>query len=380
MQLFSSFLRLGMTAFGGPAMVAHIKELSIKRNRWLDEEAFKNGVALCQTIPGATAMQVAAYVGLKTRGVQGALVSYAGFGLPAFVLMLTLAMCYANSRSIPQSTSLFIGLQVVVVAIIAHAAYTFGRNTLKNATDAMLIALAAVLFWRGLSPFFIILGAAIAGMAFYKNTAPTRPIPGDNTGAIAQSIRHSIICIVMASVGLAGLYSTDSKLFSLAALLLKIDIMAFGGGFAALPLMFHEIVNVRGWLDSKTFMDGIALGQVTPGPIVITATFIGYLVGGLVGGVVATVAMFTPSFAILLIVSPFFERLKSTRYFAGATSGILASFVGLLLFMTVRFALAVPWETGKVLLCLAVVVALTRKINITYIVLACAAASVLLFK
>lgn len=281
-------------------MVAHIKELSIKRNRWLDEEAFKNGVALCQTIPGATAMQVAAYVGLKTRGVRGALVSYAGFGLPAFVLMLTLAMCYANSRSIPQSTSLFIGLQVVVVAIIAHAAYTFGRNTLKNATDAMLIALAAVLFWRGLSPFFIILGAAIAGMAFYKNTAPTRPIPGDNTGAIAQSIRHSIICIVMASVGLAGLYSTDSKLFSLAALLLKIDIMAFGGGFAALPLMFHEIVNVRGWLDSKTFMDGIALGQVTPGPIVITATFIGYLVGGLVGGVVATVAMFTPSFAILL--------------------------------------------------------------------------------
>ena len=162
--------------------------------------------------------------------------------------------------------------------------------------------------------------------------------------------------------------------------MLRIDLFAFGGGFASLPLMFHEVVNAMGWMDGKTFMDGIALGQVTPGPIIITATFVGYLVRGFPGALVATAAIFTPSFVVLVAATPVFDRLKSAKYFSGTTRGILASFVGLLFYMTIRFALAVPWEPGKVLFGIAVVFALARKMSILHIVLIGSVLSMVVFR
>jgi chromate transporter len=377
-RLFFSFLRLGMTAFGGPAMIAHMKALA-KCNKWLNEETFKNGVVLCQSIPGATAMQMAAYIGLRSRGIPGALATYTGFGLPAFILMLTLAIFYAGSRSFPQVVSLFNGLQVMVVAIIAHATFSFGRDILKSYGDTFITAASAVLFWYGMSPFAVITGAAMTGPIVFKNIAP---LPRCSHGAenTSRTVRQVIVFILLVCGGLAWLSYMDKKLFSLAALMLRIDLFAFGGGFASLPLMFHEVVDVRGWLDGRMFMDGIALGQITPGPIVITATFVGYMVHGLLGAVMATMAIFTPSFVILVAVTPFFDRLKHTRYFAAATRGILASFVGLLLYMAVKFALAVPWEITRVIFGVAVAVALVKKVNILYVVLIGAAISVLLFK
>ena len=130
-DLFIAFFRLGLTAFGGPAMVAHIRELSTRRHQWLDETAFKNGVALCQSIPGATAIQAAAYVGLKVRGISGALAAYIGFGLPAFILMLILSVLYARFNSLPSFISLFNGLQVIVVAIIINATYVIWQEHRK---------------------------------------------------------------------------------------------------------------------------------------------------------------------------------------------------------------------------------------------------------
>ena len=147
----------------------------------------------------------------------------------------------------------------------------------------------------------------------------------------------------------------------------------------AVPLMLHEIVDIRKWLDSKTFMDGIALGQVTPGPIVITATFVGYIMYGFAGAFVATVAIFTPSFLILTGVMPFFDSLKTSKYFAGATKGILATFVGLLFYATIKFASVVPWDIIRVLLTLGALIALIRKIDILYVVLAGAVISIIMF-
>jgi len=122
-DLFIAFFRLGLTAFGGPAMIVHIRELSTQRNQWLDENDFKNGVALCQSIPGATAIQAAAYVGLRVRGISGALAAYVGFGLPAFIFMLFLSVLYAKFSNLPKFISLFNGLQVIVVAIIFNATH-----------------------------------------------------------------------------------------------------------------------------------------------------------------------------------------------------------------------------------------------------------------
>jgi chromate transporter len=377
--IFGSFLRLGITAFGGPAMIAHIKEMSVKRNKWLTEETFKDGVVICQSVPGATAMQMAAYVGLRAGGVRGAIASYAGFGLPAFLLMLALAVFYSGSRELPVVVSLFRGLQVMVVAILANATFLFGRDIAKKRGDLVLAPASAALFWVGVSPFAVIIGAAIAGIVFFRDPAPLPPSDErkGNTGKVPRPI---IVFMILACAGVVGLYFADRKLYRLAALMLRIDLFAFGGGFASLPLMFHEIVTVKGWLDGKTFMDGIALGQVTPGPIVITATFVGYLVRGFPGALVATAAIFTPSFVVLVAATPFFDRLKNARHFSGATRGILASFVGLLFYMTIRFAAAVPWDAVKVLFGIAVIVALARKRNILHVVLIGSALSIVIFR
>jgi chromate transporter len=188
--------------------------------------------------------------------------------------------------------------------------------------------------------------------------------------------------IVLLSVLLSGLlvlYLVDLKLLHLALLMIRIDLFAFGGGFASIPLMLHEIVNVRGWMDSKTFMDGIALGQVTPGPIVITSAFVGYMLYGLSGAIVASVSIFTPSLLMVIFVTPVFDRLKASAYFTGATKGILASFVGLLFFATAKFGLAVPWDIVRALLVCAAFVALYRKVDILYVVLSAAVVSLLIF-
>ena len=377
-KLFLSFLKLGLTAFGGPAMIAYIKELSVNRNKWLDEATFKDGVSLCQSIPGATAMQMAAYVGLRSNGVIGALLSYVGFGLPAFALMLILSVAYVNAHEFPFAVSLFKGLQVIVVAIIANATYSFGKGIFKNYREILIALISAALLWLGVSPFVVIIGAALAGTLLFMNTcSPALPT---HLGKRNQSeFKQVMLLFFIFLAGLAVLYIAKIKLFKLATLMLKIDLFAFGGGFGSVPLLLHEIVDIRKWLDSKTFMDGIAIGQVTPGPIVITATFVGYLMYGFVGAFVATLAVFTPSFLILTAVTPFFDRLKTSKYFVGATKGILATFVGLLFYATIKFAFAVPWEVVRVLLALGALTALIRKIDILYVVLIGAVISIFIF-
>jgi chromate transporter len=373
-SLFLSFLKLGLTAFGGPAMVAYIKEMAVTRHKWLEEERFKEGVALCQTIPGATVMQTVAYVGLRVRGIPGALASFVGFGLPAFLLMLTLSSLYAKYHSVPKIVSLFSGLQVVVVAIVANATYSFAKSTFKDYKDVLVAVGAAVLFQAGVSPFVVIAGAALAGMMLLRRGS-----------AVFASIRErygfkpSLALLFILCAGLLVLYLIDIRLFGLAALMMKIDIFAFGGGFASVPLMLHEIVNVRGWMDNKTLMDGIALGQVTPGPIIITSTFVGFLLYGLSGAIIATMAVFTPSFLIVIAVTPFFDRLRTSEYFTGATKGILASFVGLLFFVTIKFAFAVPWDLIRVALVCIAFAALIKKVDILYVVLITAAISLFSF-
>jgi chromate transporter len=358
-------------------MVAHIREMAVSRHGWLDDQTFKNGIALCQSIPGATAIQMAAYVGLKSGGVEGALASYVGFGLPAFLLMLTFSILYTRYNSLPEIGSLFGGLQVIVVAIILNTLYALAKGNVRNVKSIIISISSALLFWQGISPFVVIAGAGLAGAILLQEA---RPDPSHDEGRpkdIPWEAGKIAVLGCLLSAALAGLYFASASLFNLAAIMLKIDLFAFGGGFASLPLMLQEIVIVKGWMTSGTFMDGIALGQVTPGPIVITAAFVGFTVQGFAGAVVATIAIFTPSFFMVVTVAPIFDRLRSSPYFARVINGIFASFVGLLLFVLVKFASAVPWDVVRVLLGLGGLIALIRKVDILYIVPAGAILSVI---
>jgi len=218
-DLFLSFFRLGLTAFGGPAMIAHIRELSVGRHGWLDERDFKNGVALSQSIPGATAMQTAAYVGLKVRGIPGALASYSGFGLPAFILMLILSALYARFNSLPKFISLFNGLQVIVVAIIFHATYSFGRNIANNYKSLIVALLSAISFWFSISPFIVIIGAGILGMAFLK-VSPSATMSRSETKDTQGYTLQIVGLLVTFLASFVGLYFLSAILFNLAAVML----------------------------------------------------------------------------------------------------------------------------------------------------------------
>jgi chromate transporter len=366
-QLFVSFLRLGITAFGGPSMVAYIRKMAVDDKHWLEQEDFRDGVALCQAIPGATAMQTAAYVGLRTRGPIGAGMSFIGFGLPAFLLMMTLSAVYAYTRTLPVVVSAFEGLQAIIVAIVANATLSFGNASLTGWKQAVIAALAAAMFALGLNPIIVIVLAALGGLTLPGNK-PTLPESHADPKTPFHYTTPVMVLLAIAVAGFIVLYLFQPLLFDLAALMFRIDLFAFGGGFASVPLMYHEIVDVRHWMDGPTFLHGIVLGQVTPGPIVITATFVGYWLHGFLGGAIATVSVFLPSFMMVIAIVPFFDRLRASPYFAKAIGGVMCSFVGLLLTVTIRFAGNVHWDLPHIVLAGAALGALLLKVDILWVV------------
>ena len=378
-QIFLAFLRLGITAFGGPAMIPYIRDMVVNKNPWVSESSFQNGVGLCQSIPGATAMQTAAYSGLRAGGIRGALAAYVGFGLPAFLLMAVFSMAYAKLHAMPVGTAIFTGLGAVVIALMANAVINFGRSSLQNWRDILLAAATAIFLACGGPPIFAIVATAGIATMLYKGVDNPAHGDADEISDFQPRIRILFILVLPTlAAALLILFLINHRLAELAALMAKIDLFAFGGGFASIPLMFHEVVQRRAWMSDGTFMDGIALGQVTPGPIVITATFVGYQVAGLIGAVVATLAIFTPSFLMLIVSVPYFDHWQKSILFRRALRGALVCFVGLLLAVTIKFGVVAPWSTFSVLIALAAFTALRFGIDILWVVIVGVCASAVL--
>ena len=379
--VFLAFLRLGLTAFGGPAMVAYIRRMAVKDKKWVKEDSFKKGIALCQTIPGATAMQAAAYAGLRAGGPWGAVAAYTAFGLPAFFLMLTLSAMYTRTHDLPRVIALFSGLQVIVVALVAAAAISFGRRYLTAKQDVLLVAGASAFLAAGGSPIIAILASGLIGLVLYRSLVKedtSQPQAEELPTITWKALRPALLLGLAAVTCLGLLFFIRRDLFSLSVLMMKIDFFAFGGGYASVPLLFHEIVEVHHWMSNQALMDGIALGQVTPGPIVITATFAGYLLAQIPGALVGTISIFTPSLFLLLLVVPYFDRMQHNISLQRALRGVLVSFVGLLLAVTIRFGFAVHWTPLSALIAVCALAALLKKVNILYVVLIGAVISALL--
>jgi len=376
-NILLSFLRLGFSAFGGTAIVFYIKELVVEKNKWLDAETFNDGVALSQSLPGATAVQVATYVELKLQGIKGAGAACLAFCFPAFLLMFLLSYAYIRFQNLPFVVSLFSGLNLIAVAIIANAVYGFGRETLKSRKD-LLIALASLIFlYIGVSPFLVIFGAALLGIFIYKDILPHK-----NVGLIKNGVfhvKHTIILVLIFALFLFALYVFNDGLFELCGVLSKISLFSFGGGFAALPLMLHEIVQTRGWLDHKTFLDGISLGQITPGPVIITATFIGYILYGFLGATLGTFSIFAPSYILLIATAPLSDRIKASLFYSRAANAVVITFVGLLAFVALKLSLSIHWGATKGLFALLAFFLLLKRVDILYVVVGASIVSIFIF-
>ena len=372
LRMFISFLKLGLVAFGGPTMIAYVRDMVVDQKKWMDEKNFKNGVALSQVIPGASVMQVVAYVGLSVNGIIGAITAFTAFAFPAFLTMLFLTIAYVHLKSIPETATAFKALRIVVVALAANGTISFGRKNIKNLEDIFLLTFAAILFILKLSPFTVVLIAAAIGLLIHSRSKHAKPLVKEKVKSKVNRLkvfRYALFTLAFVLLLSLMLRVIDPDLSSISTLMIKVDALAFGGGYGSVPFMLHEVVDIKGLMNDKTFMDGIALGQITPGPIVITATFVGYIVKGIVGSIVATVSVFTPSFIILLFSVPLFDTVKNNPTFKGIFQSILVSFVGLMTAVTLRFASSVQWNLASVIIVTAAFIALRKKCNILWVVI-----------
>lgn len=362
-EIFRCFLRVGATAYGGPAMMPLMREHILRRG-WLSDEDFKLGLAVCQAIPGGTLMQMAAYTGLRLRGLPGALAGFVGFGVPALTLITVLSAIYHAAQGLTVTASAMQGLSVVVLGIIILAVYDFWLKYARGPRRVGLTILACGLFLYGVGPAWIILGAALVGpVVFRDETAP--PVSFANTPV---PVRGVLALAALAAAWLAATYFLAPLLFDLSLSMAKADLIAFGG-YGVFPALYHETVDLHRWMSAETFMDGMALAQVTPGPFMLGSCFVGYHIAGLLGAVTAGAWIFTPSFFILMLTVPSAGKLLAWQPFRRALAGVLSTLGGLILAVGIQLARGMDWTPLKAALCIAAGLALWRKVDPIWVVL-----------
>ena len=380
--LFTRVFKLGATAYGGPAMIAQIKETAVNRYGWVKEGEFMRGVALCQLIPGATMVQIVTYIGYRVRGIWGALTAAVAFVLPAFIALLVLSAIYFKFHTLWFIQALFKGLGAIVVAIILNACITFGRSILKDWKVILIAFLSFFGFFFQWNFVLIFVLAAVAGLLLRPKKPQTKAAPSGGAPLEVAEEKEYLIVVLLAAfvcVLLALAYLIDPKITALSLSLSKIGALAFGGGFTAIPLIQYEMVTRYQWLSTKEFLDGIALGQVTPGPILITATFVGYKVANLLGAFMATLGVFFPSFFILVLLIPYHDRLKGIDKVRMMEQGILGSFIGMIALVLYNFGRTSLVDIPRILMAAAAFFAIYKKMSLPYILLAGGMLSILIY-
>jgi chromate transporter len=381
--LFKRFLKLGATAYGGPAMSGQIKQAVVNDYGWIREQEFLQGIALCQLIPGATNVQLVTYVGYQLRGIWGAILSAIAFILPAFIFMVILSAIYFKVQTLWFIEALFKGLGAIVVAIVLYACITLGRSILKD-WKVILISFLSFFgfFFRWNVILIFILAGVFALLLRPKERKLESPSYGQGLNLTAREGRDYLILGILAifiCAGVALCYVINPQLTYLSLTLSKIGALAFGGGFTMIPLIQYEVVDHFRWLTTKEFLDGIALGQITPGPIMITATFIGYKLSGLFGALIATVGIFSSSFFILILLIPHYDRLRRIKIVQTMEQGILGSFIGMLGLVLYNFGRAAFVDIPSIIFAGAAFIALLKKIDLPYILLSGTILSILVF-
>ncbi len=369
--LFTRVLKLGATAYGGPAMISQIKDAAVNRYGWVKEGEFMRGAALCQLIPGATMVQIVTYVGYRVRGMLGALTASVAFVLPAFIALLVLSAIYFRFQTVWFIQALFKGLGAIVVAIIFNACITFGKTVLKDWKAVLIAALSFIAFFFQWNFVLIFVMAAVAGFVLRPKTPQAKAAASGSASPEAKKSEYLIVILLAAFICLALIlsYLVNPKITSLSLNLSKIGALAFGGGFTAIPLIQYEMVDRYQWLGTKEFLDGIALGQVTPGPILITATFVGYKVASLLGAFMATMGVFYPSFFILVLLIPYHDRLQGVEKVRMMEQGVLGSFIGMLVLVLFNFGKASLVDIPRILMAAAAFIAIYKNISLPYILL-----------
>src|SRR5712691_1798721 len=370
--LFLSFLRIGSTAFGGfMALISVVQDEIVERKKLLTHNEMLDGISLATILPGPIAVNVVAYVGYKLRGGPGALVSATGVILPSFVLIVVLSAAYFLWGQAPAVSKLFLGFVPAVTAVIVHAAWGMARKTILGLHELTIAVIAGLLLlYKGgfHVTLIIIVSAGLIGwlsFAAFSNpsgeTVKNKPARKRNrVKLLGLNAPLAAAAFLALDVGLAA------KLFLTFA---GMSLLLFGGGFVVIPLIEQIVVREQAWLTRQEFVDAIALGQITPGPVLISAAFIGYKVMGLVGAAIATVAIFLPPALLMLVSAHFLTRMRDSMVVQAVLRGIRPAVIGMIA--------AAAWSIGttavpnwlSVVIFLAALIALLRlRVDVAWII------------
>ena len=327
LELFGTFFRVGLTSFG-MAILQNLRTTALRRG-FVSAAEIEEGIALVQLYPGPIMVDLVAFIGYRRRGAWGALFAVAGFLLPATALMLILAAAYGRWGNLPEIAALLPGLTAIVIGVVLHVTLDMGRQNFGSRRDVLLALLAFVVGAVGGN----MLWAVACGIAV--GAAGWRSVPNDGIARTTEPLSWRrlstplLLGLGLLAVALA-LKLNAGTTSDLALAFMKIGAVAFGNGVTILPVMQQVVVEAHHWLDGPQFATAIAFGQITPGPILNSATFVGYLVNGLAGALVATAAIFAPSVVMTMIFTELFAPIRHLAPVRSAVRGVMAAFVGML--------------------------------------------------
>lgn len=342
------FLRLGATAFGGPAAhVAMMEDEVVRRRGWLDREAFLDLVAATHLVPGPNSTELAIHLGYRRAGWPGLFVAGAAFILPAVLIVWALAWFYVRYGALPAVLHVLAGLKPVVLAIVAHACWGFARTALKTRRLAAIAVAAAALALAGVHELVVLALAGVAALRLRRGAA----------------LGLAVLPLAVPAAGAA----TPSGLFWIFA---KIGSVLVGSGYVLLAFLRTELVVRRPWLSEAQLLDAIAVGQLTPGPVFTTATFVGYLLAGSAGAWAATAGIFLPAFFFVAVSGPLVPRLRRSRTAGDLLDGLVAGSVALMAVVAVLLAReAVPDAISAAIALVSVVLLVRFRVHAGWLML-----------
>jgi chromate transporter len=325
LEVLGVFLKIGALGFGVAAIWGLIQAEAQERRRWLSKERFLEGMALVQALPGATALQMCVFTGYQRAGLSGGVLAGVGFILPAFAIMLALTALHSAYGALPFMRDAFYGLGPVVLAIFAVAVWRLGRNAIKD-RFSILVGLAAIaaLALSPVGPAGTFLLAGCIGVAVHHSLRT-----GLASGAIVLLLlaAEHFVASWLGGVSPGGGPESNS-LWDIGVFFFKVGALTFGGGLTIIAFIQDQVVNQLHWISAEEFLEGLAIGQVTPGPVIMLAAFVGYKVAGVAGAAVAAGAIFLPSFVLLLSILPWLERFRALKWVRAAMRGVSPAVVG----------------------------------------------------
>lgn len=327
-----TFLKVGATAFGGfMALISIVENIVVERRHLLRHEDMLDGISLASMLPGPVAVNVVAYVGCRLRGGLGAMVAATAVILPSFLLITVLSFVYFRWGQIPAMQKLFMGFIPAVTAIIVNTAWGMSCKSVSTLRETAILFIAAlVLLTVGgfYSTIAVIIGAGIAGWFLFHKESGTADRSVSQSPTTLKSKLSFLAAVPLFVAPLGGLSAgLLTKLFFTFA---GMSVMLFGGGYVFIPMIQEIVVNGNGWVTQTEFIDGIAMGQITPGPILISATFIGFKVAGLAGALVATIGIFLPPALIMVAATNALERIKNSPWLQASLRGVRPAVIGMI--------------------------------------------------